>query len=235
MEGPVSGDGQQRRGSWYPTAHTPRGPLTSPGRPVSRKWPVSASLPPPFTLAAFFPPQLLALSLEPRKARRVPGRRTPGAAAGARAHGAQAPPPALQPPPPPPAGGRRDMRTRRLGAGRGEAGERACSSSPPERAGAAGSWAAVGGEPDAGAGRAQPADECGCADPRARSAAPRGCERRGAAALLCRANSSGSDLSEGRAGRRRPLAPRGSWGPGVRGERRRRGNAGRRPGGAGGQ
>lgn len=50
---------------------------------------------------------------------------------------------------------------------------------------------------------------------------------------MCRVNSSGSDLSEGRAGRRRPPAPLGSWGPGVRGERRRRESAGRRPGGAG--
>lgn len=64
------------------------------------------------------------------------------------------------------------MRTRRRGAGRGEAGERACSSSPLERAGAAGTWAAVGGEPDAGAGSAPPAGECGCARPRRQTREP---------------------------------------------------------------
>lgn len=63
------------------------------------------------------------------------------------------------------------MRTRWRGAGRGEAGERACSS-PPERAGAAGSRAAVGGEPDAGAGSAPPAGECGCARPRRQTREP---------------------------------------------------------------
>lgn len=52
--------------------------------------------------------------------------------------------------------------------------------------------------------------EAAVADPRAQSAESRGCEPRGTAALLCRVNSSGVDLSEGRAGRRLLPAPRGS-------------------------
>lgn len=77
--------------------------------------------------------------------------------------------------------------------------------------------------------------EAAAAHRRAQSAASRGCEQQGAAALLSGENSGSSDLSNGRARgrRRRRRAPRDPQGPGAGG--RRRGNAGRRPGGAGGQ
>lgn len=77
--------------------------------------------------------------------------------------------------------------------------------------------------------------EAAAAHRRAQIAASRGCEQQGAAALLSGENSGSSDLSNGRARgrRRRRRAPRDPQGPGAGG--RRRGNAGRRPGGAGGQ
>lgn len=117
-------------------------------------------------------------------------------------------------------------------------GERACSVSAGSGGGGDGRGPEPAGGPWAGSrtreqGARRPR-RCRATDPRARTAASRGCERQGAAAPLRRENSSGGDLSEGRARRRRLQAPRGSLGPGAGGPRRR-GSAGRRPGGAGGQ
>ncbi|XP_057360032.1 microtubule cross-linking factor 1 isoform X9 [Manis pentadactyla] len=104
------------------------------------------------------------------------------------------------------------MRTGLPGPGRGEAGERECSLSPRERrgrarAGAGGRCGELGGG-GRGAGRGSRERAASAAagrvrvsattpaDPLVPSATSRECQPHGAAALLCRENSSGSDLSK---------------------------------------
>lgn len=149
----------QPRDSWRPAAHTTEGPThasrTSPPRLPQVAGPAPSLH---FTSAASPPPQLLALSLGPQKARRVPGQRGLGTQPAPEPRGSAGPAPTTAP-----AGSRRDMRTRRgaLGAGRRGRGARVqCLRRERRgrgraRAGAGGR--AVGGEQDAGAGSAPPA------------------------------------------------------------------------------
>lgn len=153
------------------------------------------------------------------KSTRVPGRRGPGATAGAQS-GSAAPPPSRRRL----AGGG----TCAPGGGPALRGGRGPERAVLRRAGWAESEARERGA------RRQRRCRWTRAGVRARRAARRGCERQGAAAPPRPENANAGDLSRRRAGRRRPRAPRGSSRPGC-GGRRRRGSARRTPGGAGGQ
>lgn len=109
---------------------------------------------PQFTSPIALPSQHQVLSQGSQKASRVPGRTGLGETQPPREPWGARPRPPAPAPLPAPAGCGRDMRTGRPGAGRREAGERACSSSlPGAGAGRSGRARRGAGPPGAGAGR----------------------------------------------------------------------------------